>query len=342
MGISDIEWTYYTFNIVWGCEKVSPACKNCYAASTAAWRGFKNLWGPGSQRRVLSDAYWLEPLKWDAAAKKAGERRRVFCSSMADVFEDHPTVNEQRERLWKLIDATPNLDWLLLTKRPENFERFLPWYESGLSPKNVWLGVTAENQKYLDIRVPKLLLAAAAVHFISYEPALGPIDARFYLDCSGCHGEPMAAMQCPRCLNMPRLDLVICGFESGQSARPGHPDWARSIRDQVVAARKAFFFKQWGEWKPISEMSEAESNALYVSKKKADPKDPDQDQETFDEIYGRRCIVPVDSVGYDGVRGHWELREGHCAYQTFKVGKDASGRVLDGRTWDEMPREVGA
>lgn len=296
MGISDIEWTYYTFNIVWGCEKVSPACKNCYAASTAAWRGFKNLWGPGSQRRVLSDSYWLEPLKWDAAAKKAGERRRVFCSSMADVFEDHPTVNQQRERLWKLIDATPNLDWLLLTKRPENFERFLPWYESGLSPKNVWLGVTAENQKYLDLRVPKLLLAAARVHFISYEPALGPIDASFYLQCEMCKGE--IADVCPNCMDMPRLDWVICGGESGQSARPMHPDWARSIRDQVAAARKNFFFKQWGEW------------------------------------LGR---TPFEEKPSANVRTH-EWNGGISAY---KVGKKASGRVLDGRTWDEVPREAG-
>jgi protein gp37 len=285
---SNIEWTHHTFNIVWGCEKVSPACTNCYAEQWAKRMGMK-LWGPGSERRVLSDSYWREPLKWNAAAKKAGERHRVFCSSMADVFEDHPTVNQQRERLWPLIEETPNLDWLLLTKRPENFKRFLPWYESELSAPNVWLGVTAENQKYLDIRVPQLLLAAARGHFISYEPALGPIDARFYLDCSGCHGEPMAAMQCPRCLDMPRLDWVICGGESGSHARPMHPDWARSIRDQVAAARKAFLFKQWGEHQPAN------------------------------------CMVATADGSGDVMT---------------KVGKKNAGRMLDGREWNEVPREA--
>ena len=301
MGVSDIEWTYYTFNIVWGCEKVSPACKFCYAEGTSRWRGFNNLWGPGSERRVLSESYWREPLKWDSAANKSGERRRVFCSSMADVFEDHATVNEQRERLWELIEITPHLDWLLLTKRPENFSRFLPWYESELSPKNVWLGVTAENQKYLDLRVPLLLEAAARFHFISYEPALGPIDARFYLQCQSCKGEGWKERDvCAMCLDMPRLDWVICGGESGPHARPMNPDWARSIRDQVVAARKAFLFKQWGEYLPAMTYG--------------NPNNPEN-------------------------KGGHHL---NCTAAPVKVGKKAAGRTLDGRTWDEVPRELGA
>jgi protein gp37 len=313
MGISDIEWTYYTFNIVWGCEKVSPACKFCYAEGTSIWRGFKNLWGPGSERRVLSDSYWREPLKWDAEAKKAGERRRVFCSSMADVFEDHPTVNQQRERLWALIEATPNLDWLLLTKRPENFKRFLPWYESGISPANVWLGVTTENQKYLDLRVPLLLLAAARRHFISYEPALGPINAAFYLDCEKCHGDVTANGGCQLCQGMPRLNWVICGGESGQSARPMHPNWARSIRDQVKAACKSFFFKQWGEWMPVF-------HGINPS-----------DNDPMARIHAGQTFPPE--------KGDPEQDGKPIGQHMWKVGKKASGRVLDGRTWDQVPEE---
>jgi protein gp37 len=323
---SKIEWTHHTFNIVWGCQKVSPACTNCYAAEFAqGWPhqhdGIKKplLWGPGSERKTLSDGYWKDPEAWDRKAAKAGERHRVFCSSMADVFEDHPTVNEQRERLWKLIDATPNLDWLLLTKRPENLERFLPWYESGLSPKNVWLGVTAENQKYLDIRVPKLLLAAARVHFISYEPALGPIDASFYLQCEMCKGEAGVQCEggvCPNCMNMPRLDWVICGGESGQSARPMHPEWARSIRDQVAAAAKNFFFKQWGEWTP----------GVNVARQTGVVKTA-----TF---FGTEVGFSHENLANDD--GHRDDEP-----DLYRVGKEDAGRVLDGRTWDEMPREAG-
>ena len=121
---SKIEWTDHTFNIVWGCTKVSPGCKHCYAEGTAVWRGH-DVWGPDKPRRLLSDAYWREPLKWNAAAQAAGKTARVFCSSMADVFEDREGLDE-RAKLWPLIEETPWLRWLLLTKRPENVRDTVP------------------------------------------------------------------------------------------------------------------------------------------------------------------------------------------------------------------------
>ena len=168
---SGISWTHHTFNIVWGCTKVSEACKNCYAESWSKKTG-RDLWGADKPRMVLSNDYWRQPLKWDKAAAAAGERHRVFCSSMADVFEDHPTVEGQRARLWPLIEATPNLDWLLLTKRPENIHRHGPWSSW---PENVWLGTTTENQERFDERWPHLANAQAVVRFVSAEPLLGSI-----------------------------------------------------------------------------------------------------------------------------------------------------------------------
>lgn len=137
---SKISWTHHTFNLAWGCDEVSPECANCYARVFSQRLG-KNLWGKEKPREVLSHSYWKQPLKWDREARKAGERHRVFCSSMADVFEDHPTITWQRQRLWEMIRQTQNLDWLLLTKRAERIEGSLP-ADWGQGYANVWLGVT--------------------------------------------------------------------------------------------------------------------------------------------------------------------------------------------------------
>ena len=124
---SKIEWTDHTFNPWWGCEKVSPGCAHCYADAFAKRLGHgttrPKLWGPGSERKVASEAMWREPIKWNRSAEKAGKRARVFCASMADVFEDRPDLLVPRARLFRLVAATPHLDWLLLTKRPENAAR---------------------------------------------------------------------------------------------------------------------------------------------------------------------------------------------------------------------------
>src|SRR6185503_17179454 len=150
---SKIEWTHHTFNPWWGCTKVSPGCKHCYA-ETWAKRVGKALWGPKAPRREPSDAYWRQPLAWNADALRRGRRARVFCASMADVFEDRRDLDASRERLWQLIAESPKLDWLLLTKRPQNVSRLAPYGESW--PDNVWLGATAENQKWLDKRMREL------------------------------------------------------------------------------------------------------------------------------------------------------------------------------------------
>jgi protein gp37 len=150
----------------------------------------------------------------------------VFCASMADVFELRSELNSWRARLWPLIEQTPRLDWLLLTKRPQNIRRMAPWNSEW--PANVWLGTTAENQKYADKRIPIVLELPARIHFISAEPLLGS------LSLSKWKG----------------IDWVIAGGESGHGARPTNPDWIRSLRDECRATGTAFHFKQWGHWAP--------------------------------------------------------------------------------------------
>lgn len=226
---SAIEWTHHTFNPWWGCTKVSPACKNCYA-ETFARRVGQDIWGPRAERRFFGDAHWREPLKWNDEAALAGTRRRVFCASMADVFENRAELTPSRERLWQLIADTPALDWLLLTKRPERVLKCVPWRHTW--PSNVWVGVTAENQRWALRRIPLLLDLPAAVRFLSCEPLLGPLDLSAW----------MAGVR--------RVDWVIAGGESGHKARPMNPEWASSLRDQCRAAAVPFHFKQWGHWCP--------------------------------------------------------------------------------------------
>ena len=139
---SAIEWTGHTFNPWWGCTKVSPACDHCYAETWARRTGF-DIWGANTPRRHLSDDYWSQPLRWDRAAAQSGRRARVFCASMADVFEWNRTLDGLRKRLWKLVDSTPHLDWLLLTKRPHLARRLAPWPSAW--PVHVWLGTLVSH-----------------------------------------------------------------------------------------------------------------------------------------------------------------------------------------------------
>jgi protein gp37 len=223
---SSIEWTTHTFNPWWGCVKVSPACKYCYA-ELAAKRYGHQVWGINADRRTLSDKAWALPKKWNAAAAAAGERARVFCASMADVYEDRRDLDLHRQRLWKLIEATPHLDWLLLTKRPEHIASLTPWGAEW--PGNVWIGTTVENQKIAEERLPYLAALPAAVRFISAEPLLGPLDVTPWAD---------------------HLDWVITGGESGGKSRPSSPSWFVDLKDQCASAGVAFHFKQWGNWVP--------------------------------------------------------------------------------------------
>lgn len=233
---TSIEWTHHTFNPWWGCEKVSPACTNCYAERDAKRYGH-HVWGKAAPRRTLSPEYWMQPHKWDVQAKLFGERRRVFCASMADVFERREGLQPIREQLWTLIESTSGLDWLLLTKRPENILPMIPesWQRS---PRpNVWYGTTVESQEWADKRIPELLQVPAAVRFLSCEPLLGPVDLSPYLRTARGEAAPL-------------VHWVIAGGESGPRPRPMHPRWARSLRDQAQAAGVAFHFKQWGELLP--------------------------------------------------------------------------------------------
>lgn len=296
---SNIEWTHHTFNRWIGCTKVGPGCDNCYAAAWDArgLQGQETRWGAHAARTLTSAANRRKPLAWDRAAKAAGERHRVFCASLADVFDNHASIlPEWREDLWALIRATPNLDWLMLTKRPGNIAKMLPpdW---GRGYPNVWLGCTVVNQAEADRDIPKLLAVPAAVRFLSMEPLLGPVD--LVGDQAESGFKPW----------LDGIHLVIVGGESGAHARPMHPDWARSLRDQCVAAGVPFFFKQWGEWVPSSP-EEAAGNPRS----------------------GWRCLA-----GHPHVPRAAELYPEAGAAFIERKGKAAAGRLLDGRTWDEMP-----
>ncbi len=228
---SHIEWTHHTFNPWWGCHKVSPACDNCYAELWAKRMGH-SLWGNAAPRRFFTDAHWKEPLRWNEEARNANRRERVFCASMADIFERRPDLNSERKRLWNLIENTPNLDWLLLTKRPQNIKRIAPWHENW--PANVWLGTSVENQAMGEKRLPFLLSNPAAIRFLSCEPLLGQINLRPWFNTAGLFP----------------IDWVIAGGESGPNSRPMHPDWILSLLNQCREFNIPFHFKQWGHWVP--------------------------------------------------------------------------------------------
>lgn len=321
---SKIEWTTHTFNPWRGCTKIAPGCANCYADAMSK-RNPKTLgvWGPNGTRVVASESMWREPLKWDRLAKEAGERHRVFCASLADVFEDWDgrvsdsrslagfrfikdgewgwgldgprdkwndnttnaiplTLNDVRRRLFNLIDATPNLDWLLVTKRPENVRRMWPSadvFDSESEHKaywsNVWLLTSISDQATADAMIPHLLACRDLVPVLglSCEPLLGPVDLSYRglpIECPECggsgelddshpshgkqtesdsDGEPLDnCLECNGDFNgvIQDIDWVIVGGESGHGARPYDLAWARSIIGQCKAAGVPVFHKQIG------------------------------------------------------------------------------------------------
>lgn len=231
---SSIEWTDHTFNPWWGCARVSPGCENCYAETWAKRVGEK-IWGPKQSRRLFGAKHWSEPLKWNVDAESEQRRKRVFCASMADVFEARKDLDPWRERLWTLIGDTPWLDWLLLTKRPGNIAAQIPWTKDW--PMNVWLGTTVENQECADERLPILLQFPAKCRFLSCEPLLGQVN--------------LNAWTFNRPKHLHTIDWIIAGGESGANARAMLPGWAKSLRDQCQKSRIPFHFKQWGHWAPV-------------------------------------------------------------------------------------------
>lgn len=223
---SDIQWTHHTFNPWIGCTEVSPACDNCYARTQNVRRKWnKEGWGPHAARHLTKT--WPEPARLDRKAAKLGVRYRIFCASLADVFDNHRSILPQwRADLQTLILNTPNLDWLLLTKRPQNHHLFDQFCNAGLWPDNVWVGTTVENQTEAERRIPALLEIPAALHFLSCEPLLGPLDLTSWFGKQG-------------------IGWVITGGENDQNYRPANPDWFRVLRDQCQAAGVPFLFKQW-------------------------------------------------------------------------------------------------
>ncbi|MBB5443253.1 MULTISPECIES: phage Gp37/Gp68 family protein [unclassified Paraburkholderia] len=304
---SRIEWTDHTFNPWEGCQKVGPGCDHCYAETRNARFGGGTAinWGPGAPRRRTSAANWRKPLAWNAAHREFfaahGRRQRVFCASLADVF-DNAVDPAWRRDLFDLIELTPNLNWLLLTKRIGNVFEMVARARSHdwlAGRDNVWLGATIVNQSEADRDIPKLLEVPARVRFLSMEPMLGPVSLDRLAhgdesDLDALRGQivytPQHVAIRPRNIGA-RVDWVICGGESGNGARPMHPDWARSLRDQCATAGVPFLFKQWGEW---------------------------ADADT--------CIG-----------GDWPVSVWSDDAISARVGKKAAGRELDGCTHDEFP-----
>lgn len=277
--VTKIAWCDATFNHVIGCTKVAPGCQFCYAEADMDKRRHRVKWGPNGTRVVTTEGYWKKPLKWNRDAERTGTRTKVFCASLADVFEDwggevlcgdgvahftsdtnpsmvatntqmmgcdsvgyhYTTLEDCRKRLFRLSDTTPWLDWLILTKRPENVLRMWP-FVSGLEDheyvyrNNVWIGTSVSDQETADRAVPQLLMCrhVSPVLFLSVEPLLGEIDLRKFIDPSmDQHGDG-------------RPDWVIIGGESGQSARPCRQTWIRDIVRQCQDADVPCFVKQFG------------------------------------------------------------------------------------------------
>jgi protein gp37 len=236
-----ITWCDHTFNSWWGCSRVSPGCENCYAEAWSLRTGYSGkklplLWGVNEDRRFFGDKHWAEPLKWNReslAAMNADENarpKRVFCASMSDVFEDRPFLVETRQRLMNLISDTPSLDWLILTKRPENIEALAPqsWGNALSFPSNVWLGTTVEDVKRAEQRIEHLARWPAPVRFVSYEPALEWVSFKRWESV---------------------LLWVIVGGESGPNARYFAETWAAQTLDELRGWRQgggSVFIKQLG------------------------------------------------------------------------------------------------
>jgi protein gp37 len=268
-------------------------------------------WGPGAPRREYSDKHWEKPLRWNDQAAAAGEHWSVF-PSVCDPF-DNAAPDGARNRFWLVVEATPHLTWLLLTKRIGNVLGMVPpsWLEPGGWPKNVWLGATIVNQEEADRDIPKLLAVPARVRFLSMEPLLSAVDLTPHL-----WGRPKPCDDCPKdadcecgyarrgkIFNDPALHWVIVGGESGPKARPMHPDWARSLRDQCAGAGTPLLFKQHGEWIGVPDL---------------------------------RRLPDGGGPGF-GAYDHCRHDPEHDA---VRVGKKAAGRLLDGVEHNGYPEVV--
>lgn len=332
-GKTAIEWATDVWNPVTGCSKVSPGCENCYAEKLSHRFGWtsKPWTAAHAKENVKLHPDRLDiPLRW----KKP---RMIFVNSMSDLFHEQVPF-EFIFAVWARMAVARQHTFQVLTKRPQRMLDFFRWNDNKLGPRiepylpNVWLGVTVEDQRRADERIPSLLQTPAAVRLLSMEPLLGPVDLERHLNGGKTLDEWKA-----RALSgvdpygfrppYPRIHWVIVGGESGHGARPMHPDWVRSIRDQCQASGVPFFFKQRGEftW---------------------DNFDPyygyGEDSGKWDEyicLNGERGFCKVNDP--DGVWINWTGSPDETAVLIRRVGKKKAGRVLDGRTWDEMPKTGG-
>lgn len=344
MGQTRIEWADAVWNPITGCTPISEGCQNCYAKRMATrLRGRCGYPEDEPFRVTLHPERLEEPLKW----KKP---RRIFVCSMGDLF--HPEVPDQFiAMVFGTMRYASHHTFMVLTKRPERMAAWFSqiWELPGEGYKrfgherrpggiegyivaeadrwplpNVWIGVTAENQQRADERIPILLQIPAAVRFVSVEPMLGPLDLSKWLYCYVCANEgryynPVfdSFEDCPVCEgDRPMLDWVICGGETGPGARPMHPDWVRSLRDQCQEAGVPFFLKQLGEW--------AEIEADAIPRK------------------GKPMCILLNSDGRSRGIEDAPFAEEIGTVVMCRVGKKLAGRLLDGRAWDEMPSQVVA
>jgi protein gp37 len=303
---SSIEWTDHTHNHWIGCTHVSPGCEHCYAETLMDQRWGKVEWGKGKPRLLTSEANRRKPLAWNKAAAKNGARPRVFSASLSDWLDEEVPI-EWLADLLTLIERTPHLDWLLLSKRIDRWsdrlhrvvrethdgaDTFASRWLDGDAPDNVWAMTSVEDQRRADERIPYLLRVPARVRGLSCEPLLSTVDLSPWMVFEGQYEK--AEWMLAKYGSSQPLSWVIAGGESGAGARPMRPDWARSLRDQASAADVAFFFKQFGEFLPRSQMIPG----VHCSE-------------------GEQVGQPDDSF--------------------VRVGKHAAGRLLDGREWSEFP-----
>lgn len=333
MGQTTIEWCGtilpdgklhrgWTFNPWWGCTKVSPGCKHCYAEQISDVRMQNSCWGPGSERKKFGNQHWKKPLAWNSHAKKLGVKLKVFCASMADVFEDHPAVIWERQSLFLLIESTPWLHWLLLTKRIDNVMKMVPPGWRDCLPENVWIGTSIENQECYYDRIQDLMDIPVWTRFVSLEPLLGPINLHLSQLVKPKWSESM----------MPvggLLSWVIVGGESGgKKSRPLHPYWVMNLQSQCADKQVPFFFKQWGDYythyqlmtdeEPVFKMYdsfEQFKNKLWVK----------PDDKCID-LNGKACLIGKD----------FETANYPVAIMNY-TGKKKAGRILAGKTYSETP-----
>ncbi|WP_448952180.1 phage Gp37/Gp68 family protein [Labrys neptuniae] len=303
-----IEWAHHTFNPWVGCTKVSFACDNCYAEGWAKRTGQGNLW-TGDRRRTSEDN-WRLPLKWNRQAEAEGARYRVFCASLADVF-DNQVPDIWRSDLFELIEETPHLDWLLLTKRPQNIVKMVK--AIGFMPANIAFGTTVENRETVKQRLPHMMVAAGLrprFLFASCEPLLGDLgDLSPWMSgdpfpqrlVDGERFERGFKLDRDGAPKLPAIAWWIGGGESGHRARPMHPEWERALRRQCAANGVSYFGKQWGEWHHRPECAHFK----------------------------------------DGCEVEWQRvasgMEGVLPALMFKVGKKRAGRLFDGVDHNGFP-----